>query len=112
MVEYTTQLNKWGERMTMSNEEMLVAITELFNSKFSDMETNIQKLDNKIDETKLDLIDRMDIMKNNILNSCLGHTNDHYESIMEKLDNLQSTVNTLARIDELDERVERLEKIS
>lgn len=88
---------------------------------------DIKKLDIKIDDNNQDLISRMDNMEHDILNSCLGYTDDQDETIIKKLDNLQATVNTATklktidndvynlvnqRIDELTERVNKLAKIS
>ncbi|MEF9942108.1 MAG: hypothetical protein RSA90_06440 [Lachnospiraceae bacterium] len=91
------------------------------------LDDKVNVLDNKIDNTKQDLILCMDDMQNNILNTCLGYTDAQDESIITKLENIQSTVNTATRlktidndvynlvnqrIDELTERVDKLAKIS
>lgn len=97
------------------------------DDKVNVLDDKVNVLDNKIDNTKQDLILRMDDMQNNILNTCLGYTDEQDESIITKLENIQSTVNTATRlktidndvynlvnqrIDELTERVDKLAKIS
>ena len=114
---------------------------EVLDNKFVDLDNKVgtldnkvvvldgkfSTLDNKVDTIKQELIDRMEKMEADILNTCLGYTDDRNEIIMKKLDNIQSTVNTLTRmetidndvyklvnkrIDELAERVECLEHVS
>uniref|UniRef100_UPI003217F6CB hypothetical protein n=1 Tax=Faecalicatena orotica TaxID=1544 RepID=UPI003217F6CB len=107
---------------------------ETLDNKFVDLDNKVvvldgkfSTLDNKVDTIKQELIDRMEKMEADILNTCLGYTDDRNEIIMKKLDNIQSTVNTLTRmetidndvyklvnkrIDELAERVECLEHVS
>lgn len=121
--------------MALSKEDLL-AISQMLDAKLSNMATkdDIQRLDNKVntldtklDATKQDLITRIDALETDILNTCLGYTDDQNETIITKLDNIQSTVNTAAklktidndlynlvnkRIDEVVERVERLEQVS
>ncbi|MEG0190392.1 MAG: hypothetical protein RR681_04325 [Lachnospiraceae bacterium] len=97
------------------------------DDKVNVLDDKVNVLDNKIDNTKQDLILCMDDMQNNILNTCLGYTDAQDESIITKLENIQSTVNTATRlktidndvynlvnqrIDELTERVDKLAKIS
>ena len=100
---------------------------ETLDNKVVVLDGKFSTLDNKVDTIKQELIDRMEKMEADILNTCLGYTDDRNEIIMKKLDNIQSTVNTLTRmetidndvyklvnkrIDELAERVECLEHVS
>ena len=76
--------------MSLTNDDLL-AISKL--------------LDSKLDATKQDLITRMDTIEQDILNTCLGYTDDQNESIITKLDNIQSTINTAARLKTIDNSV-------
>lgn len=111
----------------MTDNELLLALTDLFDKKLKPIENRIDSIDKKVDATKQELITRMDDLEHEILNTCLGYTDEQDESIIKKLDNLQSTVNTATklktidnevynlvnkRIDQLAERVDRLQKIS
>lgn len=62
------------------------------------LDTKADTLDNKIDLTKQDLIVHMDKREHDILNTCLGYTDEQNETIITKLDNIQTTLNTAARL--------------
>lgn len=104
--------------------ELQSDMTEL-KGNTTDLKSDVKTLNDKIDSTKQELVARMDDMERDILNSCLGYTDEQDETIMKKIDNIQSTVNTATRlktidndlynlvnkrIDEVVERVEQLEK--
>lgn len=112
---------------TKDDIQRLDTKVDALDTKVNELDNKVNSLDTKIDTTKQDLINRMDKLEHDILNTCLGYTDDQNESIITKLDNIQSTINTAARlktidndlynlvnkrIDEVVERVERLEKIS
>ena len=124
--------------MALSSED-LQAISQLFNKRFDEIDTklsqmatkdDIQRLDNrvstlddkvstlddKVDATKQELIDRINKLETDVLNTCLGYTDEQNEIITKKLDDIQSTVNTAAKIKTIDNSVyeiinKRFEKV-
>lgn len=91
-----------------------MTIDEKLDFILSNMATkdDIQRLDDKINS----LDKKMDSMEHDILNTCLGYTDEQNETIITKLDNIQSTVNTAAKIKTIDNSVyeiinKRFEKV-
>lgn len=102
-----------------------MTIDEKLDYIVSNMATkdDIRKLDNELHSVDA----KIDKMEHDTLNTCLGYTDEQNETIMAKLDNIQTTLNTAARLktidndvynlvskrlNEVEERVEQLERIS
>ena len=86
------------------------------DDKVSTLDDKVSTLDDKVDATKQELIDRINKLETDVLNTCLGYTDEQNEIITKKLDDIQSTVNTAAKIKTIDNSVyeiinKRFEKV-